>query len=206
MGVNGDYHLFFDMATNAPTVIGGAQTWKGSGQLYTTNPVNVADSSVWNSLCFWMYAGANEREPEATQGLTVAMGVCGPNYTDPQIFRTFTFTGAKRLWFTTPISAIVNLDWHNLYFFLDVTAASPTQLWWAERAQVDKNIAYPEGHIQTVGHPVYYDPNSLSGVDMGSRTTVVCCPNCADPTMPRTHGPARREPMPPIPFSGGQEV
>ena len=202
MGVDGDRRISYDFATNAQTIVNGAQTWKGSGQLYTKIAV---DASAWDSLCFWVNAGANEQEPEATQGLTVEIGVCGPSYATPQAFRTFTFTGGKRLWFTTPVSAIT-VAHSALYFYLNVTASGADQLWWAERAQVDKNLAYPEGCIVTAGHSIYYDPASISGIDMGKRVVKVVCPNCKDKIGPRTHGPARKEILPEIPYSGGQEV
>jgi len=207
MGSSGDYRVFLDMATNAPTIINGSQTWLGPGWYFSHGVGNDIDASTWDRICFWFAVGAYEQDAQA---LTVDLGIWSPSYpvADPghaQIFQTISFLGSQRCWFSVTADDLnaTGVPASSFYIAAYIYAAAD-QRWWADNAQIDRNLTYPEGHIRTAGKAVIYDPSTFTPAGLGPRTAVVVCPNCADPTEPRAHGPARREVEPPIPLTGSK--
>ena len=205
MGTSGDYRVFLDMATNAPTIINGAQTWLGPGWYYTHGVGNDLDASAWDRICFWVNVGAYEQD---AQDLTVDVGIWNPIYPvahpgQAQILRTYSLLGSTRCWFSITQDDFIGIPSSTFFIAMYIHAAAD-QRWWADNAQVDKDLTFPEGHIRTVGKAAIFDPSTFTPASLGPRTAVVVCPNCADPTEPRWHGPARREVEPPIPLTGSK--
>ena len=205
MGTSGDYRVFLDMATNAPTIINGAQTWLGPGWYYTHGVGNDLDASTWDRICFWVNVGAYEQD---AQDLTVDVGIWNPIYPvahpgQAQILRTYSLLGSTRCWFSITQDDFIGIPPSTVFIAMYIHAAAD-QRWWADNAQVDKDLTFPEGHIRTVGKAAIFDPSTFTPASLGPRTAVVVCPNCADPTEPRWHGPARREVEPPIPLTGSK--
>lgn len=125
-----------------PSMIGGTQTWNGSGVILSKTPV---DASAFEDICVSAQIGVYEGS--SIPDISIVTGLCdaGGNTLEP--IRTWTFVGShRRIWFTIPKEDITSTS-SALYVYFSVTCLGK---WWADEFQIEDS-GKPGTFIETSG-------------------------------------------------------
>ena len=161
----GRYSIFDE--TTAPqgsTILSGAPTFTGAGYARTLDAVDV---SGWSTLTFSVYVGLQEWSLVAPRTFTLGYCAASDGSGEVVVSTTIGVRGARRLWFTLPITSI-SVDLTDLAI---VIRQSTTGYWWFEHAQLEQNVSTP-------GPMASGSTNDTS--EQISETLVKACPGCRE--------------------------
>lgn len=162
-----------------PDLLGGVQTWTGTGSVCATVAV---DASAGTNICVSAWVGA--KQDNTSPSMTVAMGFCNASYAILTTERTWTLTNSQRVWFTTPVASITSADPAALRVYFTITN---TGSWWIDEMQFELDATKPGEFVETTG---------AAKVSTGSRVyhSKKVCKQCRRPVWELNPGTTKVEP------------
>jgi hypothetical protein len=160
---------------NNLTYINGVQTWEGNGVFRSTDFTSFSASG---HVTFSAQVGPHEQN--SSPEMTVALGICASNGTSKQVIKTYTISGATRVWFNETKATLngYGVGTNGWYFYIQVTNAGK---WWVDELQLEANVNtmplpdnHPENFVRTSGAIV---SNQSEQTLMTSRKV---CASCAE--------------------------
>ena len=165
-------------AANVISYINGVQTWTGSGTFRRIAATFVFPATY--DLTFSAQVGPHEQN--TSPEMTVVLGICESDGTAKQPIKTYTISGATRVWLNEEVATLnaYGITTGDFYFYIGVTNVGS---WWVDEMQLEANVnsmplqaGHPENFVRTSGSYIL----SSAHPEQSLMTQRKVCNTCAE--------------------------